>query len=95
VHIWNDSTANTNAAKLFLTTTIKNYAAVSKNLLIINKLINRKKQVVAQVSDSQILPAGSNQTVSQSIEHLKQVVIWDLENPYLYQVETSVLRMVN
>lgn len=90
VHIWNDSRATDKSTSLYLTTTIKNYSDHSKQLVIVNKLINHKNQVVAQANDLKEILPGSIITLPQTFTELKQIKLWNLENPYLYHLETSV-----
>src|SRR5205085_10363723 len=41
VHVWNDTTVSTSSAKLFLETEIKNYSIRAKNIVVLNKVVDR------------------------------------------------------
>lgn len=89
VHIWNDTTVTERSALLHLETEVKNYGSKSQTVTVINKLLDKQNQQVAEVSKSINLPAGAMQIVAQTISFNK-VKLWSLQDPYLYHLETNI-----
>jgi beta-galactosidase len=91
IHIWNDNKISEKSAVLNFTTTVKNYATKSKSITINNQLLDAEGKVVKALQQKINLPAGKTMDVSQKTDELRNPKLWCLENPYLYEVKTSIL----
>ncbi|MEN0052801.1 MAG: malectin domain-containing carbohydrate-binding protein [Mucilaginibacter sp.] len=90
VHIWNDTTVSENSATLNLETEVKNYGTRSASLKITSKLIDQNGKSIAEVSSGDQIRAGETKVLSQILKNLKNVHLWNLENPYLYTLVTQI-----
>ncbi|SFP84542.1 glycoside hydrolase family 2 protein [Parafilimonas terrae] len=90
VHIWNDSTANEKSASLFIDTEIKNFKQQQQTVTVQQQLKDAANKIVFTVEQSINIPAGSGITVHQTIKNVKNVTLWNLQNPYLYHVVTTI-----
>lgn len=88
IHAWAD--IDKLQATLYLNTTIKNYAAAAKKITIQHQLVNAGKVAIAQCSDNYTIHSGDSVTFSAKNLQLKKVTLWDTENPYLYNIVTTV-----
>jgi predicted GH43/DUF377 family glycosyl hydrolase len=87
VHIWNDD----NAQQVFVDTEVKNYSNTTQKIEIVNKLSNREGLQTFRLADSVTLAAGETKVVRQ-FSQVKNPILWDTENPYLYTLATMVKR---
>ncbi len=90
VHIWNDSTVSEQSARLFFETEIKNHGVQSRQIQIIQRLIDEKGRAVAQQQLSEILAAGAQKTIKQQFAEIQHPTLWSIENPYLYTLVTEI-----
>jgi beta-galactosidase len=90
VHIWNDSTVSEKSATINIETEVKNYGLKAKPIEIVNRLIDNKGIVVAEVVSVNEIAPGATVSYKQSIK-FKKVNLWSLQNPYLYKVITKLL----
>ena len=90
VHIWNDTTVSEKSATLNLETEIKNYGRRSVSLNVTSKLVDQNGKPVAEVSSIDEIGAGEKKTLSQVLKSVKNVHLWSLENPYLYNLITQI-----
>jgi beta-galactosidase len=91
VHIWNDTTVSTDAAKLFVATTVKNYNATAKNIQIITSLLSATGNVVATAKLDQRIAANATIEIPQSLNLVHDIHLWSPENPYRYKVLTQIV----
>lgn len=91
VHIWNDDQISEKSAVLNFETTVKNYGANTKNITIINQLIDANGKVVKELKRLEKLAAGKELIIKQQSDDLINPKLWSLENPYLYTVKTKLI----
>ncbi len=91
VHVWNDTTVTSKAAKLSIATSIKNYSAVVKNIEVSTTLLDAAGAVVSTVKQQQQILAGATLQVPQQIVLKEKVHLWSPQNPYLYKLVTHIL----
>lgn len=90
VHIWNDDKVSAQSAVLKMNTEVKNYGKTSKQITIVNELIDQQGKKVAERSSSTLLLPGKTQIIGQETGELKQVRLWSVQDPYLYTLKTYV-----
>lgn len=90
VHVWNDDKVNENYASLSLQVEVKNYGTNSSFFRIDNKVIDKFGKIVANSSSLEHLYAKQNQTFSFAISNISNIHLWDIKNPYLYKIVTTV-----
>lgn len=90
VHIWNDTTVREKSVTLNLETEVKNYSGKSCAITITNSLVDASGKTIAQAKANKILKAGELDVVTQQFAYVKNVHLWSLEKPYLYNVVTEV-----
>jgi beta-galactosidase len=90
VHIWNDTTVSEKSATLNLETEVKNYNGKPANISISNKLVDATGKTIAVIKANKKLNAGEGATIAQVLPKLNNVHLWDLQNPYLYQLVTEI-----
>ncbi|XPF93310.1 glycoside hydrolase family 2 TIM barrel-domain containing protein [Colwellia sp. RE-S-Sl-9] len=79
-------------ATVNLDTTINNLSAESTSAKITQTIRNAKGNIVA-TSSSEVnqLSANSQKQVNHQFT-IKNPILWDIENPHLYQIETQIVR---
>jgi beta-galactosidase len=92
VHVWNDTTATTKSAQIFLETEIKNYSSAVKTITVINKLIDKNGIVATQISSTKQLASAANAIIKQQPPAFKNVHLWSLDDPYLYTLVTEIIQ---
>lgn len=90
IHAWNDTTVSEKAAVVQVVNTVTNDGAVSRNLTVINRLLNKQNKNVAEIKTTRKLAAGETVDLKQTFPEIKPVQLWSLVNPYLYTIETTV-----
>ncbi|MCC3160379.1 DUF4982 domain-containing protein [Hymenobacter sp. 15J16-1T3B] len=90
VHVWADSTLTAQAARLHVTTELKNYGSKAQTLTLRHQLLDRQGRVVAEVSGKQKLAAGTTAELRQQLPVLSQPHLWSIADPYLYRLVTRV-----
>lgn len=87
VHIWNDDTAG----NIFVETEVKNYGRTTQTVEIVNKLSNSDGRQVFRLVEQVTLAPGETKVISQS-SPVTNPILWDVENPYLYQLASMIKR---
>jgi beta-galactosidase len=90
VHIWNDTTVSEKSATLNLESEIKNYSDKPATINVINKLVDETGKTIAQTKATQQVNTKQSVVANQVFNSVKNVHLWCLEQPYLYQVVTEV-----
>lgn len=90
VHIWNDTTVREKTATLGLETEVKNYSGKSSTVVISNSLVDAVGKIIVQTKTNKTLSPGETNVISQQFADVKNVHLWGLEKPYLYQVVTEI-----
>jgi beta-galactosidase len=88
VHAWAD--LQTGKTELNINTTVKNYSAKNKNIVIAHQLIDAKGKVINDFSVEQFLNVNDSITVLQKDILIKNPILWSLENPYLYKIISTI-----
>ncbi|MDI9363739.1 MAG: malectin domain-containing carbohydrate-binding protein [Flavobacterium sp.] len=91
VHVWNDDKVSEKSATLNIATTFKNYTTNTKQVIILTKLLNAEKKIVASTTTAYNVAASQTVTLSQALSNISNVHLWDIANPYLYKVVTTVI----
>ncbi|WP_316784791.1 malectin domain-containing carbohydrate-binding protein [Pedobacter frigiditerrae] len=91
VHIWNDDKISEKSAVLNFETTVKNYGSSSKNITIINQLVDANGKVVKELKRIEKIAAGKDLVINQQSDKLLNPKLWSIENPYLYTVKTKII----
>jgi len=90
VHIWNDTTVTTKSAQVNLETEIKNYGNTTRNVSIVNKLIDKNGIVVASSSSGKKLIANETTIIQQRLPVINNAKLWSFNEPYLYTLVTEI-----
>jgi len=88
VHAWADIKNNT--ASLSVNTTFKNYSAQGRNVTILNQLVDTRGQIVKEATVQQFLKVKDSITVLQNNITVDRPILWNVENPYLYTIVTTI-----
>ncbi len=90
VHIWNDSTATTKNARLYIQTEVKNYGVVSQQISVRSQLIDKTGKVVFTHTNSSRLQPGAVALLRHEPSVVNNPNLWSVENPYLYKLVSTV-----
>lgn len=90
VHAWNDTTVTAQNSTIYLQTEVKNYQKKSAKVTVQNQIINKSGKVLQKVESKLSLKAEESIIAKQAFNHLKNVELWSLENPYLYKIVTTI-----
>lgn len=90
VHVWADSTLTAQAARLNVTTELKNDGPKPQTLTVRQQLLDRQGRVVAEISGKQKLAAGTALELRQQLPPLNEPHLWSLQDPYLYRLVTRI-----
>ncbi|WP_316739466.1 malectin domain-containing carbohydrate-binding protein [Pedobacter aquatilis] len=91
VHVWNDDKVSEKSAILNIQSTIKNYSSSTKEVTVLNQLIDADKKVIDEQKSKLIVASGKEVNVKQKTEEIANPKLWSLENPYLYTLKTTIL----
>lgn len=89
VHIWNDDKTNKEKAMLHVTTELKNYGDASKNIRIVNALLDEDGHEVTSVK-TEIPDFSTSKEIKQTLPEIQNPKLWSPKNPYLYQLSTKI-----
>jgi beta-galactosidase len=91
VHIWNDTTVTTQSAQVYLETEIRNHSNVEKNIILVNRLLDKNGAVVNEASLSQKIGAAKTVMIKQQPPVIRNPKLWSLDDPYLYTLVTEII----
>lgn len=91
VHVWNDSTVIGKSAKLFIETELRNHGAKTRQVQILQRLVDAKGKTIAKQQLSENLQPGTQKTVKQQLSNILNPTLWSIENPYLYTLSTEII----
>ncbi|OZI09539.1 glycoside hydrolase family 2 [Siphonobacter sp. BAB-5385] len=91
VHVWNDTSVSATAAKLHVTSEIKNYGTRPRTLTVVQQLLDRSGKTVTKVEQKLNLKAGETVTLASPDLSVSRPQLWSPEQPYLYRLVTQVL----
>ena len=89
VHVWNDTTASSTAATLYLETEIKNYGVTVSEGEVLQRLVDKKGAVVVMTSERRRVEPGETVTIGRQLPEIRRPRLWSTGDPYLYRLETS------
>ena len=90
VHIWNDSTVTTKSAQVYLETEVKNYGNTTRNVSIVNKLVDKNGIVVTSSSSAKKLIANESTIIKQKPPVFNNAKLWSFNEPHLYTLFTEI-----
>ncbi len=91
VHVWNDTTINEKSARLYIETEVKNYGRKSRNVTILNRLVNADGAIIAEVKEKKKVKPGATTLVRQETPEILNPHLWSVEDPYLYTLVSEVV----
>jgi beta-galactosidase len=91
IHIWNDNKISERSAVLHIGSTLRNYSKLKKSLTVINRLLDSSGKTVKLLKKVITLLAGQEITIAQQTDEILQPKLWSVDDPYLYQLRTTVL----
>lgn len=91
VHIWNDQTISEKQATLNVKTEIKNYGDQEISLKLLQEFLDVNGKIVVKTESEQRLNASEIQTITQELPVINKPNLWSPENPYLYQLKTTII----
>ncbi len=89
VHAWADM--NANETKLHVNTSLKNYAAKERKLVIVQQLLDEWGKLVEKWQVDKLTGKGDSVNVAQSFKLKRKPALWSVERPTLYTIETIVM----
>lgn len=89
VHAWADITGE--EVKLNVNTSLKNYSARTRKLIVVQQLLDKWGKVVDRFQVDKLVRMGDSVTVEQAVKLKKNPECWSVERPYLYTIETIVM----
>ncbi|MFV0378134.1 MAG: malectin domain-containing carbohydrate-binding protein [Mangrovibacterium sp.] len=90
VHIWNDNTISEQSADLKLRTELRNYGSKAKKLSLVSRLLTADGKPVKESVLKLTLQPNVTDTLAQELINIEKPILWSIENPYLYTLETLV-----
>jgi len=82
---------NKSTGILHVEVALENGSPVKTNLTVVNELIDNKGKVVAKSTQKVLVEANAENKVATKI-NVKNPQLWDVENPNLYQLKSTVLK---
>ncbi|MEN3323116.1 malectin domain-containing carbohydrate-binding protein [Mariniflexile soesokkakense] len=89
VHIWNDNKTSKEKAVLHIITELKNYGDTSKNITIVNSLLDKDGNEVVSIK-TESFNVSDVKEIKQTLPEISTPKLWSPNNPYLYQLSTKV-----
>jgi beta-galactosidase len=90
VHIWNDAQTSKENALIHTTTEIKNYGESNRSLTVVNVLLDKEGKEIATSRSEINSIVGETKEIAQIFPEFSNPKLWSLENPYLYQLITTI-----
>ncbi len=90
VHVWNDTTASQESARIDVMTEYKNYGYTHKSVMILTKVLNKEGKEVAGEKGFTGFGSKMIQTLHFPPLIIKNPHLWSLESPYLYTVVSEL-----
>ncbi|MDD3431408.1 MAG: malectin domain-containing carbohydrate-binding protein [Bacteroidales bacterium] len=91
VHVWNDETTNSERAVVHVNTELKNYSSVEQSFELVTRCNNSLGGRLFQQIQTINLAAGETRIVYIN-DTIKNPSLWSLENPEMYQIQTTLRR---
>jgi len=89
VHVWNDSTANDQQARVYVETEIKNYGQRWSKGTVTQRLMDLEGKMVAVVRSIESIGPGKTMFVRQELPQVVRPHLWSTGDPYLYTLVTE------
>jgi len=90
VHVWNNDVVTEKAAIINVCTQVKNYSNQSKKIQLLQHIQDAIGTVVAFDSTTKSISPNTDIEIAQVIRLQKNIHLWNLEKPYLYNVVTKI-----
>ena len=84
-------TRNKNQHALNVEVEVQNETSAAQTLTVVNELLDKNKKVVARSSNKIQTPANQSFKLTGNLK-VKNPALWSLENPYLYELKTTLLQ---
>ncbi len=78
-------------ATICITTEVHNESRKSSDMMVVQRVVDARGNVVLKMSESFTLAAGERHLTSHSGGISEDVKFWSIEQPYLYKVNTTLL----
>ncbi|WP_129715204.1 malectin domain-containing carbohydrate-binding protein [Pedobacter sp. SYP-B3415] len=91
VHVWNNRDVSSARAGIHVRTRVRNYGNRTRAFQVIQHLRDHRGKVVFTVKKSVQLAAGEMREIAHEPAVITKPVFWNLENPYLYTLETVLV----
>lgn len=89
VHAWAEIKGE--EVKLNVNTSLKNYSARARKLIVVQQLLDEWGKVVDRFQVDRLIGKGDSVTIAQSLRLKKTPERWSVERPYLYTIETILM----
>lgn len=90
IHIWNQEDISSEKALLFINSEVKNYSEVARKITILNELVDIEGNVVVSAKEETTIAPGTMKKVEQKFPEIENPKLWSPEDPYLYELSTSI-----
>jgi len=90
VHVWNDDKISDQSATLNIETTLKNFSAKTKSIVVLTQLLDQNGKAVSELKHTENVSSGKEIVFSQQTDKIVNPKLWSLENPYLYTLKTTI-----
>lgn len=77
-------------AVLTINSFVKNYSKKTEEVTLVTKVYDPQGKEVAQMKTTKPIDAGAEFNFKQNASRLGKVELWDVDNPNLYRVESSI-----
>ena len=91
IHVWNDTTVSSRSAKLYFETDIKNYSSQPKNIVLVNKVLDKSGAIILQTKTEKQIRSNEEMIINQAPPTISNPHLWSPENPYLYKIISEVI----
>lgn len=79
-----------NIASLSINTTVKNYSARNRNIIVVNQLVDEGGNIVKEAIAQQALKANDSLSLLQNNLVVSNPMLWSVDDPYLYKIVTLI-----
>jgi beta-galactosidase len=90
IYVWNNNDITDKLATLHLTAEIKNYDNKAYKFTLLNIVLNKEGQTVAEVTSECDIAPGKTVNLTQKNLSIAKPHLWRLEDPYLYSIVSEI-----
>lgn len=91
VHVWNDTSITEKEAAVFVNTEVKNYDTRSRDISLVNALLDREGKVVSRTESKSKLKSGTVKLLKAALPPVQNPRLWSPSDPYLYRLITQII----